>query len=238
MPIRRESKMNSTIIIALLVLVGAIACIYYIGLPSARELKTKNQELAVAQANNKAAKEHISDVQVAYGKLAAIEAQLELLNIAAPVDPDLPEALIQINEIVNKNQLNLESLSPGNKSGNALVIGLTVNGNYAQLKQCLVDLEKNLRPVKIDSVSMASSENEEGGATTGGTYDIKMSYVGVPDETGSQTDTSGTSDESTTNTNTTSSEASSSTTANTSDTQSSLPQNSSTTSTSPSKGGA
>lgn len=181
MPIRREKKINPVIIVALLVCVAAVACLYYIGLPAIKELKTKNQELAVAQADNKAAKQYISDIQLAYGKLSAIEAQLELLDIAAPTTPDLPEALIQVNEIVNKNQLGIESLSPGDKSGGTVSIGLTVNGSYAQLKQLLIDLEKNLRPIKIDSVAMASSESEGGGATTGGTYDIKMSYVGTPD---------------------------------------------------------
>lgn len=178
--------MNPAVIILFFFVIGAGACAYYLGAPAVKSLKEKTSELAVARADLEAGKVYVSDIRTAYGKLSAIVSQLELLDIAAPTEPDLSEALVQINEIVNKNQLTLEAISPSQPSGGEVSIGLTVSGAYQQLKQCLVDLEKNLRPVKVDTVSLAAAESGEGAITTGGTYTVKLSYVSAKENQSEQ----------------------------------------------------
>jgi len=174
----RQHKTNPATLIAFLFFIGAIVCVNYLGAPAIKVLKEKTHELAVARADRQAGENYISGIQVAFGKLKAVEAQLELLNIAAPATPDLAEALVQINDIVNKNQLSLETITPSQPTGGEVSIGLTVTGSYAQLKQTLVDFEKNLRPIKVDTIALATAEkSESGGMTTGGTYSIKLSYV-------------------------------------------------------------
>ena len=174
----REQKHYSATLLVLLFFIGAIACVNYLGTPAIKMLKEKTHELAVAKADRRTGEEYIGNIQAAYGKLKAVEAQLELLNIAAPATPDLAEALVQINDIVNKTQLSLETITPSQPAGGEVSIGLTVSGSYAQLKQTLIDFEKNLRPIKVDTIALATAENSEsGGMTTGGTYSIKLSYV-------------------------------------------------------------
>lgn len=182
----RNKSTSPTVIFFILFFIGAIACVFYLGVPTVKSLKEKTTELAVARADLEAGKTYITDIRTAYGKLSAIESQLEILDIAAPTEPDLSEALVQINEIVNKNQLTLDAISPSQPSGGAVSIGLTVSGAYQQLKLCLVDLEKNLRPVKVDTVSLAAAESGEGAITTGGTYTVKLSYVSAKENQSDQ----------------------------------------------------
>src|SRR3989344_4312730 len=108
----REQKHYSATLLVLLFFIGAIACVNYLGTPAIKMLKEKTHELAVAKADRRTGEEYIGNIQAAYGKLKAVEAQLELLNIAAPAPPDLAEALVQINDIVNKTQPPLETITP------------------------------------------------------------------------------------------------------------------------------
>ncbi len=182
----RKKSTSPTVIFLTIFVIGASLCVFYLGTPTVKSLKEKTTELAIAKADLEAGKAYITDIRTAYGKLSAIESQLELLNIAAPTEPDLSEALVQINEIVNKNQLSLEAISPSQPSDGEVSIGLTVSGAYQQLKLCLVDLEKNLRPVKVDTVSLAAAAGDEGAITTGGTYTVKLSYVSAKESQSDQ----------------------------------------------------
>ena len=193
----QKMKGNSAGAISILILLVTVVGIIYYTWPKVGELKQAKADLAQAEADVIAGKDYIAQIQSAARKITEIAPQIELLNIAMPKQPDIPEALVQINDIVNANQLTITGLTPAVSDTGDISFTLAVNGDYTKLKQCLIDFENNLRPLKVVNVALTVNTDAETKAETfEGSYEVTLTYlkpvVATVDETAVATDATST----------------------------------------------
>lgn len=164
--------------IAVLILLVIIVGLIYYTWPLIGELKQAKADLALAEINLTTGQEYITKIQSASRKLAEIKPQIELLDIAMPKEPDIPEALVQINDIVNANGLTITGLTPSVTEGGDIHFILDVTGEYGQVRQSIVDIESNLRPLKVINVGFnMMTDTETDTETLEGSYEIVLSYL-------------------------------------------------------------
>ena len=174
----QKIKGNSVGAISVLMLLVTVIGLIYYTWPKVAELKQAKADLAQAEADVTAGKEYIAKVQSAARKITEIAPQIELLNIAMPKAPDVPEALVQINDIVNANSLTITGLTPSVSEDGNVNFTLTVTGDYPKLKQSLADIENNLRPLKVVNISVNVNKDSESQAETfGGSYEVTLTYL-------------------------------------------------------------
>ncbi len=106
--------------------------------------------------------------------LAKYQTQINQLAIAAPSGPDYPEVLAQLSALASKNQVTLSSVLPGRSSDSVeqVPITLTVRGNYPQLISFVAGIERNLRPISVNSLALISGNDPKQAQTLTATIQL------------------------------------------------------------------
>jgi len=182
----KNKKSVSGVIITSILVVAAFLAVVFILIPALKKLKNNSERGAIANANIQNGTQYIKDVQAAYGRLQSNKEMVSLLNVAAPTDSDIAEALVQVDNIASSSGLALNALSPSLGENGEAKINVMVSGNYQDLEKFLQGIEKNIRPFIISSVSVTSYEGGEGQALTAGNYAIELTYVGAKTSAGSE----------------------------------------------------
>lgn len=117
-------------------------------------------------------KDTIANINELSNKYDKSEEDIDKLAIAIPPTPQIPELLIQVEELVKKNGLILGNIdfSVEGAKGEGLsqdevgiiAINVSVEGTYAGLKNILNDIEKNIRLMDVVSVSFSKIDKETG----------------------------------------------------------------------------
>jgi|GEM_PF-1924176 len=177
-PIINKSK-GIPVAIALTVIAGIVLVV--LGLPSLRGLRYQSQAAGQAKYDYESGKKFIANIQTTYTSLSSSGLDKQL-SVAAPADEDIPSALVQLDAMVSKAGLSLNSLSPSTENGKT-DINIIVSGGFTNLQQFMKLIETNLRPFNVQSVSINSFE-ADGKILTAGTYEIILSKNSIGSSTG------------------------------------------------------
>lgn len=141
-----------------------------------KEIQTKKETVAKLD-------EKIKNLTIAQQVWARDEAKISLSKTSVPSSP-VPESYVrQIEGLAAQNGISLLGISVGEvtlvgetketaaeetdlaplpEDASAVTFSVSITGAYQQLFSFLAGLENLRRPLKIDAVSITSSENEEG----------------------------------------------------------------------------
>lgn len=171
-----SKKATRLTLFALLALVVAIIIAYFATLPFYKDFKQTSFDIAVEKQEITKGKQRIDEVNQAYAKLRGMKRDIELLDVAVPAEPAIAEALIQINEIVNRSGLQIIAITPAGEEEETtgeVQVTLSVQGPFRGLQEFLRLSEKNLRPISVKSLNILAQE--DGGLA--GNYQLGLVYA-------------------------------------------------------------
>lgn len=139
------------------------------------EWKTVNElkdEKILQEKSLEDLKDTIANINELSNKYDKSEEDINKLAIAIPSTPQIPELLIQVEELVKKNGLILGNIDFSVEGGGGegllqsdigtIAINVSVEGTYAGLKNILNDIEKNIRLMDVVSVNFSKTDKETG----------------------------------------------------------------------------
>lgn len=191
---------NRSLLIVLFILI-AITIGYFLAWPAAQNLKNVNSQVAATQADIDLSNQKITDLREFAQLLQKYPTEAQLVDLAAPADFDLPQYMIQVEAIAAKSGVTLTSIQP--PPAGVKIVDVQISGGYDGILAFVVNLEKNLRSVKVSKINLASALTE-GGAIISATLTTEPLTIAQTQTTGqnsptevqsgaTQTDTSNTS---------------------------------------------
>jgi Tfp pilus assembly protein PilO len=118
--------------------------------------------------------QNVTNAQTLQQKFQDIESPTSPANSqtildALPGDYDNPALRSSIDALVKRNSLSLQSLTANDQSGTVeekalnptpqpIPFGVTVQGNYGQIKSFISDLEHTIRPMQVQSMVLSGTD--------------------------------------------------------------------------------
>lgn len=98
-------------------------------------------------------------------KYQGAENDLQKLSLTVPLEPQISELLVQLEDIVRRNGLAVDdvqfnipvkdaALKPGNKSLGVVNVKIKMEGDYKNFKNFIADVEKNIRLMDVSFASL------------------------------------------------------------------------------------
>lgn len=164
---------RSTLISLAMLIIGVFLTLFLL-LPewqniNAEKEEKKKSEDALEEWNTYLA--NINDLSARYEQSSS---DLEKLALAIPSDPQMPELLIQLGEIIKRNGLIATKINFAAKGETpaeqlkspskikTIEMELTMDGTYSNFKKFLNDMEKGARLTDVSSVSFAKESESSG----------------------------------------------------------------------------
>lgn len=158
---KRKSQWPLVIVLCLIAIFGIA---YFAIPPYLAEVTDLNLKVAITNEKISKTQQKISDLKYLQTQFEANQPLIELLNIAMPQDPQMPQTIISINSIAKDSGVDITSIQPKSKSASSSnQITLSINGYYEGLKVFLNKLEKNLRPINVTELSYNKSTSQTTG---------------------------------------------------------------------------
>jgi Tfp pilus assembly protein PilO len=166
--LNEEAKIkNQTQLLPLLISVICLAIGYFVILPKIEELKLINIQIEAKNQNITEVQNKITNLNLLKNEFTNNSGTLEAVNLALADSSQLPEIIEQITSITQKSGMSLKSIKPDSKQiNNELLVNLSLQGDFGSLITFTQNIEKNLRPITLKSVSMSMS--------TDGTFDANV----------------------------------------------------------------
>lgn len=159
-------------LIPFLVFLVSVAVGFIVVWPEWKMVNELKGERVLQEGSLEDIKDTIANINELSNKYDKSEEDINKLAIAIPPTPQIPELLIQVEELVKKNGLILGNIdfSVEGAKGEGLsqdevgiiAINVSVEGTYAGLKNILNDIEKNIRLMDVVSVSFSKIDKETG----------------------------------------------------------------------------
>lgn len=111
-------------------------------------------------------------------QIEAKKADVERLLLAVPADEAYPELLTTLNAIAGRSSVVLVSIQPtrgGATTSGTVPLAISLSGSYPQILSFVSDVEKNLRPVTIQSLNMV--EGMSGGGVLTATMQMEFARI-------------------------------------------------------------
>lgn len=174
----KEVISNKTALLIFVLIVLTLLLAIFLAWPKVKDLKQINTQVGALQGEKTALDSKIKALEEAQSQIAAAKPSIDTLNIAVPNNPAMPEILVSLESIVGRTGLVLNQLSPastgeGVSSGEAKVT-ISVSGSYPNVIRLLETFEKNIRPIKVNSLALTSS-GETG--DTAATFELSLLFV-------------------------------------------------------------
>lgn len=173
----KEGKSRQALYI-FLAIVLSIVLIYVLMIPGFKRLSDVSIKAAARKNDLQTGRQKVADLKTAAATLSQKNQAVEALNIAVPPDKDTADAIVQVSQMVSAAGLKVQSIQPSAESESAvgqLPLTVLVQGQFPDLVKFSELAEKNLRPVKIVSINIATAD-EEGGSELSASYSIQMVY--------------------------------------------------------------
>lgn len=129
---------------------------YFVAGNQASQLKTKHQELQQKQLELSQLEQKRTELTSVANQMETYKTDAELLKIAYPTDEAAVEALIQTETITQRAGVKTGNLAPGAGQAGKLIINLNTTSNYDSFIKLLSELQNNLRPVLVSSISLSA----------------------------------------------------------------------------------
>lgn len=186
---QKKNKEVMTIIVSVLVII--LAAYLFIS-PTAASLRKSNLTVAVKGQDLKRAQENLDNLKSLELSLNSQSDLVKSLSGALPTTPDEEDLTAAIEAIASKDGLKFSGITPtetGESSESASPsqgislasadFDLNLSGSYEGLKNFLIDLENNRRPVNVSKVSITKDSSAEGVSTLNITLSISAFYTNL-----------------------------------------------------------
>lgn len=166
--------MQKSSLISLFVLVLGLSLAFIFVLPEWNKITILNNEQTAKEKQLADSRSLIANIDELSAKYEKSKSDLEKLSLAIPSEQQLPELLIQFEDmikgngmIVNNVEFNDEGASTINEPsplGDVKIIRtkLAIEGNYSNFKNLLSDMEHNIR--LMDMIAINFSQGAEAGS--------------------------------------------------------------------------
>lgn len=176
--------LNKSFLIIAGAISGAVLIATLFILPAYQEAKVLRQEVASEEDSLQRKKDLISQIEALTEKFQQSQDKVEKINLIVPQDPNIPEAIIQLESLAARSGMILGSIDLGaQKSGQlqrrgedisdeetsedglrykTLLMKQKVIGSYSSFKNYLKAVEENMRLIDVVSVIFSSPGSEDG----------------------------------------------------------------------------
>jgi len=179
--------MNKKIIISLVSLLISLALVFVFAYPLWSSISLLRKEIAQKETDLAKIEELLNKTRELKQGLQEVEEESQRIFFALPKEKDIPNLLVQFENLALTNGLLLESIRFGQldegeettsqsspeqisqesaKSKKKLTIrslpvDLAISGSYSAFKKYLADLEKNVRSMDVNSITLTPPGGEE-----------------------------------------------------------------------------
>jgi Tfp pilus assembly protein PilO len=148
--------------VILLMVVGLI-------LPKAAQVRSKQQDLAAAQAQQASLETELEQLQAAYDGAPEARERLVALDEQIPPTADLPSLIRLINTAALDSEVDFMAIAPGQPLAStipgltSIPATITVNGSYFSVDQFLYRLETLARINRVTTFTLQQEGDQSGG---------------------------------------------------------------------------
>lgn len=151
--------MNKSNIITIISLIGIVVVGFWGTYPMITQLKDVNlanrakaQEITLTESK-------INNLNTLKTDFQRFQTEVSMLSVVAPTTDQLPEILVQIETMAKKSGLEVSSIQPDKASSSSQTdVNLSVKGSFAATLSFLQNLEKNIRPAQVKSLTINSGK--------------------------------------------------------------------------------
>jgi len=165
---RGTEKAIGSLGLAILIAIGGF---YFGAKPLAEKIKLKNFDIAVKEEEYNLKKQKVDNLKEFSSILSSQKAKIDTISQALPSEEDIPEILTSINAMAASSGLRLVSFTPAAGQGETtaatntkggslsiLPISLTLSGTWGQVDSFLKNVESNIRPIQLKSISLGAGQ--------------------------------------------------------------------------------
>lgn len=161
MPSDKETLNSKSALTIFVVLILSLLLTIFLTWPKIKELKDKSTEMEALKAEKLELDAKISALEDAKSQIAAAKKSIETLDLAIPPDDGMPEILVSLENMVSRAGLSLNQLTPisqGEETASSETkITVSSTGSFQNIISLYQLFEKNIRPIKFNSVSLTTS---------------------------------------------------------------------------------
>ncbi len=170
------------IYIILLIFLAFGLCLQLLTLPMIKKSQVKKLKLEERKAYLVERKKIIERIEQLQEEYKSWQSQIERLDLALPVEPELESILFQFQNFSADSGLVMKSFSSNEspetafRGATSLLVTTDLMGNYTSLKAFLKKIEKNLRIINVKNISFSAETKEaEKGKETEQLFPINLS---------------------------------------------------------------
>jgi Tfp pilus assembly protein PilO len=159
-----------------------LGLIFYFGLkPLLNNLHSTNLDVKVKKEELSLKQQKLDNLNSMRAKINVLKDSLLLMKKALPKEEDVPDILVQTEALASQSGLLVSSFTPSAKAGqagsevtegvpqtvsqqtgvNSVSYGIALTGGYPSLLSFLENVEKNLRPTTVKSVTISGGSRDK-----------------------------------------------------------------------------
>jgi Tfp pilus assembly protein PilO len=177
-----ESPSNKSSLLGLvpvLALVVIIVVGYFLIAPSISALSDTENKIATSEANIKQYQNRIDTLTSLQTQVNQNADILKKISLAYPSNDQMPEILVQIENMARTSNLGVNTIQPTKSSTDLIVpINLSIQGDYIGFKAFLTKMENNIRTMNIKSINLSSSVKKDEGSMINATLNMEIVKAG------------------------------------------------------------
>lgn len=143
-------------------LIGLVAITYLYTAPQMAALKEARAATQAREGDNQDVQGQIAQVAQISQQLAAQEAALTQLSLAAPVGAATDQLLVALQAIASESGVILVSVQPSGADTAQASAAVSLRGSYTGVHLFFELLQKNIRPLPATNVSIVSTPDASG----------------------------------------------------------------------------
>jgi len=159
--VNKEKKTSQALIlVTVLLFIISIFLVIFVIVPKFSQIQSLNNDVKSKKEELTLGLAKIDAINNAQSIIKNSVADLALLNVALPGDKNTDEALVMVEKICDLNGLKISSVQIDSSEKNTSITSLTytLNGSYPSMVNFLSDIQKNIRPVSVESLNITSSD--------------------------------------------------------------------------------
>lgn len=154
----KVSPRNRLIIVAVAALLLVVVLVVALILPAVRQISVAQGQIEAAEASAQSASLLLEQRRQIKDRAAATDAQFLALAVAVPENPDLPDLIIELQDLAFDSGVLLSSIQPGDPVATppavhvAIPVTLKVAGPWADVVDYLQQLRRVPRQLRVNDV--------------------------------------------------------------------------------------
>lgn len=154
-----QTNQSSVIILICVLIITSVA--YFLINPTLAKIKDSNIKLSAKTNEINEMKTKISSLQTLATDFTSATDQVKKLGLALPTDSDTANVLVQLETMAISSGLQMNSIQPSTQAKKGVVnMTVSLQGEYTSLVNFITAMEKNLRPIDIKTINIASAKKE------------------------------------------------------------------------------